>query len=81
MNAFVTHVMSRLPRSWAARVVWLMLATAAFWVAYRFGSAYMSCRATGGKAGCFVIAFYATVINVFAHIVGTVIKLATLMLP
>jgi hypothetical protein len=81
MNAIVAHLMNRLPRSWATRIVWLMLGVAGFWVAYRFGSNYMFCRANQGKTACVVIAFYATLIHVFEHVVGTIIKLATLILP
>ena len=81
MNAIVTHLMSRLPRSWATRVVWLMLGVAGFWVAYRFGSNYMFCSASQGTAACVVNAFYATMIHFFEHVVGTIIRLATLIVP
>jgi hypothetical protein len=73
--------MNRLPRSWAARAVWLMLGIAAFWVAYRFGWNYMACRDHQGKASCVVIAFSATAIQVFTHVIDTAVRLATFILP
>ncbi|MEA2898162.1 MAG: hypothetical protein QOJ84_3777 [Bradyrhizobium sp.] len=81
MKEFANRFMSRLPRSWAARAVWLMLGVAAFWVAYRFGSNYMNCRQHGEKVSCVVNAFSATAIQVFTHVIDTAIRLATFILP
>lgn len=76
------NFVSRWPQSWLGRAVWIMIGIAAFWVAYRFGSNYMACRADAHeKAGCVVIAFYVTMLQVVTHVVGTVIKIATLILP
>lgn len=74
----MTPAVNRVLR-WA---VWIMLAAALFWIAYRFGYTYMACRGNGGaKVECIPMAATATFIHVVQHVIVTLIKFAAMILP
>jgi hypothetical protein len=74
--------MSRLPQSWAGRVVWIMLGISAFWVAYRFGFNYVECRADGtNKGGCVLFASFFTWTDIVVAVTVGVAKILSSVLP
>jgi hypothetical protein len=59
-----------------------MLAVSAGWVTYLFMSGYLTCRADGtGKAWCVVMALYAAYLNALLHIIATVVRVLSFILP
>lgn len=81
MNRLLNEIARRLP-TWAGRAVWLMLAISGGWVAYRFGHAYSHCRSNDTeKAICIVSATWNTFFDVWLLIIGTLFKIATVLLP
>jgi hypothetical protein len=74
--------MNRLPQSWPGRVLWLMMAIALCWIAYRFGAFYAECRSMGmGKSGCVLDAIGSTYFVVMANAVSGAQKILTFILP
>jgi hypothetical protein len=68
--------------NWPVRAVWTMLAVAAIWVLYTFGSHYTSCRADGsGQVLCFILALFFGWLEVLFTVIGTVIRLIVLIMP
>ena len=68
--------------AWPARAVWTMLAVAAIWAVYTFGSHYSVCRADGsGQVLCFLLSLFLSWLEVLVFVVGTVLKLITLIMP
>ncbi len=59
-----------------------MLAIAAIWAVYTFGSHYSSCRADGsGQVLCFFLALLFSWLEVIVIVIATIVKLITLALP
>jgi hypothetical protein len=68
--------------SWLSRAVWLMLLVTAVWVAYVFGSNYMSCRAYAtSELLCFAITLFRSGIEILAFVVTTTVKVLRAVLP
>jgi hypothetical protein len=59
-----------------------MLAVAAIWTVYVFGSNYGNCRVDGtGKIICFAIALFMSYLEVLVFVIATIAKLLMLILP
>jgi hypothetical protein len=68
--------------NWPARAVWAMLAVAAIWGVYTFGSHYSSCRAGGsGQVLCFIFSLFLSWIEFLVFVIVTIVKLITLAIP
>jgi hypothetical protein len=74
--------MNRLPQGWVAGALWAMLAIAAIWTVYLFGSNYGNCRVDGtGKIMCFLITLFMSCLEVLIFVIVTIAKLLRLILP
>jgi hypothetical protein len=74
--------MSVPPQVWAARVVWVILATASIWMAYVGVSQYASCRVRGaGKLVCLGTAVFMSCVEIVVFIVTSALKFLEFILP